>query len=77
MISDFMDKTGRLGDEEKNGFTKNCLLYTDYNLNEGIEFSKWLIEQGFKKEPFFKFSLVKFIKWAKLKLKDKVKETSL
>ncbi len=39
--------------------------YTDSNLVEGIAYCEGLLEDGFRREPFFKFDLRKFIRWAR------------
>ncbi len=45
--------------------------YNNGNLEDGICYAKWLLEDGFEKEPFYKFDLRKFIKWAQKELKKK------
>lgn len=60
MIEDFMYHTGRFPD----CFNRK-MAYSDQNLEEGIEYANWLIEDGYKTEPFFGFNLKKFILWAK------------
>ena len=60
MISDFMEHTGRFPE----CFNRE-MAYSDYNLEEGIDYAEWLLEDGFKKEPFYGFNLKQFIKWAK------------
>jgi hypothetical protein len=61
MISDFMHQTGRYDGRAK--------LYDDRNLKEGIDYCEWLIEDGYRREPFWRFDLSKFIRWARRKLK--------
>lgn len=65
MIDDFMHNTGRFPD-----CFHGAEAYTDYNLKEGIGYVEWLIEDGYKKEPFHGFNLHKFKKWAERKLKE-------
>lgn len=61
MIADFMFKGIDPAIEGQN--------YDRYNILKGLSYSNWLIEQGYKKEPHFGFSLFKFNKWLKRKYK--------
>jgi len=63
MIDDFMHKTGRFPE-----CFHGAEAYTDYDLREGVDYADWLIEDGFKKEPFYGFNLHGLKEWAKRKL---------
>src|SRR3972149_868744 len=64
MISDFMQGTGRFP-----ACFNHKRAYSDMNLVEGIDYCEWLIEEGYKTEPFFDFDLRAFIEWAKPKIR--------
>ena len=55
MVEDFINPHGQPG-------------YDSYDLNFGIDYAQALIDEGFKKEPFYGYDLKKFIEWAKGKL---------
>lgn len=62
MIEDFKKGYGR--------FENGVELYSDYDLKAGIDFAKWLLEDGLKETstpPVW--NCKRFIKWAKKKLK--------
>lgn len=46
--------------------------YDRSNLEFGILYAQGLLEEGFKKEPFYRYNLRGFIKWAKERLKMKI-----
>ena len=56
MIMDFLEPT-----TESKG-------YDDYDLKKGKGYAEWLVELGFKIEPFYQFNLRKFIAWCDKKL---------
>ena len=60
MIEDYKHKYGQYED--------GAPRYGNYDLDEGIAYAQWLIEEGLKIEPFFNINLRSFIKWAKKKL---------
>lgn len=63
MIDDFMHRTGRFPD-----CFNGAEAYSNSDLKEGIGYVEWLIEDGYKKEPFYGFKLHEFKEWAKKKL---------
>ena len=63
MIEDYKHKYGQ--------YEGTALRYDVYDLEKGIEYAEWLIEEGLKIEPFFNINLKSFIKWAKKKLGGK------
>ena len=56
-----------------NPLEKEERYYDNYDLESGVAFSEWLIEEGFELEPFYGYNLEDFIIWAKNKLKRKEK----
>ena len=57
MVIDFMDGIGRY--DEEDGEER----YSQGNLKFGAAYAQWLIEEGYAKEPFYKFDLRRFKKW--------------
>ncbi len=63
MIDDFENNSGyRIKDMRgrPRKYSRNNLLF-------GIEYSQDLLDCGYRIEPFLKYDLLKFIKWAKNK----------
>ena len=65
MISDFKHGTGRY---DLDNPPDDQLLYSDYNLEFGIQYAEDLLERGYTIEPFHHFGLHAFIAWARRKL---------
>ena len=61
MISDFLINTGQ--------YDNDVCCYNNDDLIEGINYGEWLLEMGFKEEPFYDFNIKKFIAWCRKKLK--------
>lgn len=57
MVMDFTEGIGR--HDEEDGEER----YSQMNLKFGAEYAQWLIEEGYKKEPFYKFDLRQFKEW--------------
>lgn len=69
MIDDFENKSGRYDGDRR----KENRRYSNYNLWFGIEYSRGLIAEGLKKEPFLGYDLKKFIRWAASKFQGRPK----
>lgn len=60
MVMDFTDNIGR--------YEGRCQRYSDRDLEFSIIYAEDLIEHAYTQEPFYKYCLKGFIKWAKLRL---------
>ena len=60
MIEDYKFKVGQ--------YEGKAPRYGNYDLENGVDYAQWMIEEGFKVEPFFNINLKSFIKWARKKL---------
>lgn len=74
MCMDFMDGTGRYGDYYDGIFGNE--MYSDMDLEEGAAYARWLLDDGYVVEPFYKFDLAEFENWCKNKLKPKKRRSS-
>ena len=64
MVLDFMRSVGRFDEDGEE-------RYSDANLEEGLAYVTDLIREGHKREPYHKYGLRAFRKWALERLKDK------
>ena len=63
MISDYLISSGQ--------YDNNVCYYDNADLVEGINYGEWLLEMGFKEEPFYDFNIKEFITWCKGKITKK------
>ncbi len=66
MVYDFMHGWGRFDDQE---YGEPLELYSDYDLQVGIDYAEDYLEEGVTHEPFHKYDFRAFIAWAEERLK--------
>jgi hypothetical protein len=78
MLFDYMKKHGRFGENcpcagvvNPHSCKKSCdqRYYSNEDIVEGILYCEWLQELGKRVEPFYRFRLDSFIRWAQKQLR--------